>query len=107
MLAAIGMAMIFFGGLSKAIWKMYVVQTGKEYGTLQKLFRILMPAGGTLALVAAIRWCCSAPWHLIISRSVWILLAGFVLGMFPLCLDPAGRFCAGDVPHGNLGKNTG
>lgn len=82
LLAAIGMAMIFFGGLSKAIWKMYVVQTGKEYGTLQKLFRILMPAGGTLALVAAIRWCCSAPWHLIISRSVWILLAGFVLGMF-------------------------
>ena len=28
LLAAIGMAMIFFGGLSKAIGKMYVVQTG-------------------------------------------------------------------------------
>ena len=26
---------------------------------------------------------------------------------FPLCLDSAGRFCAGDVPHGNLGKNAG
>ena len=79
--AVCGMALIFIGGLSKAVWKMQVFRTGEENETLQKLFRILMPVGGTLALIAVIRWCISAPWPLIYSRSIWILLAGFLLGM--------------------------
>ena len=58
--AVCGMALIFIGGLSKAVWKMQVCRTGEENETLQKLF---------------------APWPLIYSRSIWILLAGFLLGM--------------------------
>lgn len=80
-LAAIGMALIFFGGLSKAVWKMKAVRTGEEDRMLQKLFHVFLPAGGTLALIAAIRWCRSAPWRMIASRSIWTLLAGFLLGM--------------------------
>ncbi len=85
-LAAIGMALIFFGGLSKAVWKMKVVRTGTEDQILQKLFHIFLPTGGTLAIIAAIRWCLSAPWHMIVSRSIWTLLAGFLLGMILMVL---------------------
>ena len=75
-----------FGGLSKAVWKMKVVRTGTEDQILQKLFHIFLPTGGTLAIIAAIRWCLSAPWHMIVSRSIWTLLAGFLLGMILMVL---------------------
>lgn len=44
----------FLAGLSKAVWKIIVVKSGCDIGLLTKLFRVMMPAGFALMLIAAI-----------------------------------------------------
>ena len=79
--AVAGMGMLVVGGLSKAVWKIQLAVRGKETEILNQIFRILMPAGGILSLVAAVPWCRCAPWKILLTRPSRILLACFLMGM--------------------------
>lgn len=78
-----GVLACFMGGLCKAIWKMIVVVSEKDFSGLTRMFHILMPAGFVLMILSVFaggKAAFSGLWRSLTMMPASILfVAGFVL----------------------------
>ena len=78
-----GVLACFTGGLCKAIWKMIVVVSEKDFSGLTRMFHILMPAGFALMILSVLaggKAAISGLWRSLTMMPAAILfIAGFVL----------------------------
>jgi hypothetical protein len=81
-----GVLACFMGGLCKAIWKMIVVVSEKDFSGLTRMFHILMPAGFVLMILSVFaggKAAFSGLWRSLTMMPASILfVAGFVLIAF-------------------------
>lgn len=80
-LAALGLILVFTGGICKALWKLRIASGKEEVPALNTAFHRLMPAGGLLLTAEVIRWIIAGSWHGFFSGTRWIWILLFFAGM--------------------------